>query len=151
MLKDNKDEAFDLLQLALTSPRFDADDVERIRAQVLSGLRRDSTNPTSLAGRKFLEVAFGDHPYGRSSQRHAGKRADDRRRRPEDYVAPRASPETSLRIAVVGDVEPTRSASCWTRLSAACRRRPISRRLPTSSRPSRRNAPSFRSTCRKPW
>src|SRR5882724_4560369 len=57
MLKDNKDEAFDLLQLALTSPHFDATDVERIRSQVLSGLRRDTTNPTSLASRKFLEVA----------------------------------------------------------------------------------------------
>src|SRR5215212_7703331 len=65
MLKDNKDEAFDLLQMALTSPHFDAVDVERIRAQVLSGLRRDTTNPTSLASRKFLELAFGDHPYGR--------------------------------------------------------------------------------------
>src|SRR4029453_13546506 len=65
MLKDNKDEAFDLLQMALTSPRFDAADVERIRAQVLSGLRRDTTNPPSRANRKFLELAFGDHPYGR--------------------------------------------------------------------------------------
>ena len=65
MLKDNKDEAFDLLQLALTSARFDAADVERIRAQVMSGLRRETTNPSSLASRKFLEVAFGDHPYGR--------------------------------------------------------------------------------------
>src|ERR1044072_4556365 len=63
MLKDNKDEAFDLLQLALTSARFDAADVERIRAQVLSGLRRDTTTPSSLASRKFLEVAYGDHPY----------------------------------------------------------------------------------------
>src|SRR3954464_13173946 len=67
MLKDNKDEAFDLLQLAVTSARFDADDVERIRAQVISGLRRDTTNPSSLASRKFLEIAYGDHPYGRSS------------------------------------------------------------------------------------
>src|SRR5215216_1269864 len=57
MLKDNKDEAFDLLRMALTSPRFDSTDVERIRNQVLSGLRRDTTNPSSLAGRKFLEVA----------------------------------------------------------------------------------------------
>src|SRR6478752_6475346 len=65
MLKDNKDEAFDLLQMALTSPHFDPTVVERIRAQVLSGLRRDTTNPTSLATRKFLELAFGDHPYGR--------------------------------------------------------------------------------------
>ena len=67
MLKDNKDEAFDLLRMALTSPRFDSVDVERIRNQVLSGLRRDTTNPSSLAGRKFLEVAYGDHPYARSA------------------------------------------------------------------------------------
>src|ERR1700738_3011797 len=65
MLKDNKDEAFDLLRMSLTSPHFDSADVERIRSQVISGLRRDTTNPTSLATRKFLEVAFGDHPYGR--------------------------------------------------------------------------------------
>src|SRR6202050_4971267 len=45
MLKDNKDEAFDLLRMSLTSPHFDRDDVERIRSQVISGLRGDSSNP----------------------------------------------------------------------------------------------------------
>src|SRR5205807_7410502 len=59
MLKDNRDEAFDLLRMALTSPHFESVDVERIRSQVMSGLRRDTTNPSSLAGRKFFEVAFG--------------------------------------------------------------------------------------------
>src|SRR6266700_5697029 len=59
MLKDNKDEAFDLLRLALTSSHLDSADVERIRSQIMSGLRRDTTNPNSLASRKFLEVAFG--------------------------------------------------------------------------------------------
>src|SRR5215207_1494457 len=88
MLKDNKDEAFDLLQMALTSPHFDAADVERIRAQVLSGLRRDTTNPTSLASRKFLELAFGDHPW-QAGQRHARQRGDDRRPRHEGLRSPR--------------------------------------------------------------
>src|SRR5271156_2863831 len=60
MLKDNRDEAFDLLRTALTSPHFDSADVERIRSQVISNLRRDTSNPTSLASRKFLEIAFGD-------------------------------------------------------------------------------------------
>jgi zinc protease len=45
MLKDTKDEAFELLRTSLTSPRFESVDVERIRAQVLSGLRRDTSNP----------------------------------------------------------------------------------------------------------
>ena len=39
-LTENQDEAFGLLKLALTAPRFDAEDVERIREQTLSGLRR---------------------------------------------------------------------------------------------------------------
>src|SRR6202035_4121228 len=63
MLRDNKDEAFDLLRMSLTSAHFDSSDVERIRSQVISGLRRDTSNPTSLASRKFLEIAYGDHPY----------------------------------------------------------------------------------------
>ena len=37
MLKDNRDEAFDLLQKALTSPHFESADVERIRAQIIFG------------------------------------------------------------------------------------------------------------------
>ncbi len=44
-LTENQDEAFDLLKLALTAPRFEAEDVERIREQTLSGLRRATTSP----------------------------------------------------------------------------------------------------------
>jgi zinc protease len=51
MLKDNKDEAFDLLRMSLTSPHFESADVERIRAQILSGLRHDTSNPGALAFR----------------------------------------------------------------------------------------------------
>ena len=104
MLKDNKDEAFDLLQLALTSARFDADDVERIRAQVISGLRRDTTNPSSLASRTFLEVAFGDHPYGR----HAYGTLDSVPKIDiadmKAYVG-RIIARDGLRISVVGDID----------------------------------------------
>src|SRR5260370_6516167 len=63
MLKDTKDEAFDLLRMSLTSPHFESGDVERIRSQIISGLRRDTSNPTALATRKFLEITFCHHPY----------------------------------------------------------------------------------------
>jgi len=105
MLKDNKDEAFDLLQLALTSPHFNPADVERIRAQVLSGLRRETTNPTSLASRKFLEVAFGDHPYGRQANGTLDSVPQIDVADMKDYVR-RVIAKDSLRIAVVGDVDP---------------------------------------------
>ena len=104
MLKDNKDEAFDLLHLALTSPRFDATDVERIRAQVISGLRRDTTNPSSLASRKFLEVAFGDHPYGRQANGTLDSVPKIDVADMKDYVR-RLIAKDTLRIAVVGDVD----------------------------------------------
>ena len=35
-LNEHRDEAFDLLRLALTAPRFDADAIERVRGQELS-------------------------------------------------------------------------------------------------------------------
>ena len=104
MLKDNKDEAFDLLHLALTSPHFDADDVERIRAQISPGLRRDTTNPTSLASRKFLETAFGDHPYGRQSNGTLDSVPKIDAADMKDYVR-RIIAKDTLRIAVVGDVD----------------------------------------------
>jgi zinc protease len=105
MLKENKDEAFDLLRSALTAPRFDAPDVERIRNQVLSSLRRESTNPTSLAGRKFLEVAYGDHPYGRPANGTLESIPTVTVADMRDYVA-RVIGRDTLRIAVVGDVDP---------------------------------------------
>jgi zinc protease len=105
MLKDNKDEAFDLLRMSLTSPHFESADVERIRAQILSGLRRDSSNPTALASRKFLEIAFGDHPYGRqvSGTLESVPKVDVADMK--DYVR-RVLAKDTLKIAVVGDVDP---------------------------------------------
>ncbi|WP_126979065.1 M16 family metallopeptidase [Frigidibacter oleivorans] len=64
MLTETRDEAADLLKLALTQPRFDADAVERVRGQVLSGLQSDAQDPNVLADRAFSRLAFGDHPYG---------------------------------------------------------------------------------------
>jgi zinc protease len=105
MLKDNRDEAFDLLRLSLTQPRFDAVDVERIRAQILSGLRRETSNPNALASRKLLEMAFGDHPYGRLSSGTLTSvptiSIDDIKAYKQKVIA-----KDTLRIAVVGDVDP---------------------------------------------
>jgi zinc protease len=105
MLKDNKDEAFDLLRMALTSPHFDSVDVERIRSQVISGLRRDTTNPNSLAGRKFLEIAYGDHAYGRQAQGTLESVPKIDIADLKEYVR-RVLARDTLKIAVVGDVDP---------------------------------------------
>lgn len=65
LLKDRQDQSFDLLRLAVNSPRFDADAIGRVREQVLAGLRRETTDPNSLANRAWWRAAFPGHPYGR--------------------------------------------------------------------------------------
>ncbi len=67
-LSANRDEAFRLLQLAITSPRFDAEPVERIRAQLIAGLKRDAEDPDWIAGDAWSTAAFPDHPYGRNAE-----------------------------------------------------------------------------------
>jgi len=104
MLTENRDEAFGLLQTSLTAPRFEAKDVERIRAQLISTLRRQSLDPNTMATRKFLEVAFGNHPYGRPStgtlESLPKVTIDDMK----SYTA-RVLAKDTLTIAVVGDVD----------------------------------------------
>ena len=104
MLKDNKDEAFDLLRMSLTSPHFDSVDVERIRAQLISGLRRETTSPGSLATRKFLQIAYGDHPYGHPSGGTLESVPTIAVADLKDYVA-RVLTREHLKIAVVGDID----------------------------------------------
>jgi len=103
-LNEHRDEAFDLLRLALTKPRFDADALERVRGQELAGLRRETTNPNELASRAWWSAAFPDHPYGRETKGSLETvpriTADDLR----DYVR-RAFARNELTISIVGDVD----------------------------------------------
>ena len=66
-LTRNQETAFDLMRLALTKPRFDSEAVERIRNQILAGIRRNSENPRRIAALNFYRKMFPDHPYGRPS------------------------------------------------------------------------------------
>ncbi len=105
MLRDNKDEAFHLLRMALTAPHFDTADVDRVRSQVIAGLRHQTTDPSSLATRKFLEIAFGDHPYGRQTNGTLESVPTVTVADMKDYVG-RVLAKDTLKVAVVGDVDP---------------------------------------------
>ena len=63
-LTENRDQVVDLLHLALTKPRFDADAVERVRGQVLAGLASDAKDPDAIGGKIMRALAYGNHPYG---------------------------------------------------------------------------------------
>jgi len=102
-LTENRDQAFELLRLALTEPRFDAEPVERIRGQLLAILADESSDPGSIADRVWWHTAFADHPYGRqTSGTVAGIKAiavEDLR----GFVASRFARDDLL-VGVVGDI-----------------------------------------------
>jgi zinc protease len=65
--------AFDLLGLALKSPRFDAGAIDRVRSQIISGLKRDENDPAARARDRFNALAFPGHTYGRPSDGTIGE------------------------------------------------------------------------------
>ncbi|MEL7252865.1 MAG: pitrilysin family protein [Pseudomonadota bacterium] len=65
-LTETMDSVLPLLKASITNPRFDEAAIERVRAQVLSGLKSDETDPDAIAGRNFSSLVFGNHPYGSS-------------------------------------------------------------------------------------
>lgn len=102
---ENKDEAFRLLALSMTAPRFDEDAVLRIRSQILAQLRRASEDPDSLAGERLFQMLFPAHPYGRRAR---GTTESVEKIAVEDlrgFVRGRLGRD-NLRIGVVGDITP---------------------------------------------
>ncbi len=102
-LRERKDEAFDLLRLSLTAPRFDGDAVERVRAEMMTALNRETTSPNDIAGRLWWSTAFPNHPYGKPLNGSLNSvpliTADDLR----EYVR-RVVTRQYLTVAVVGDI-----------------------------------------------
>jgi zinc protease len=103
-LTENQDEAVELLRLALTAPRFDAAEVERMRDQTLSGLRRATQSPNELASQRWWATAFAGHPYGRpvrgTLETVPTITADDLRTFARNVIA-----RDGLTIGIVGNID----------------------------------------------
>ncbi len=100
-----RDEALELLRLALTEPRFDAEPVERIRGQIMVGIRQSESDPESVAAKALREAVFGDHPYAKpvngTEASLAAVTVDDLKAYVKDALT-----KDRLTIGVVGDIEP---------------------------------------------
>ena len=102
-LSKNQDAAFELLRLALNEPHFEAEAVERIRGQIVTGLIEDGEDPNAIGGRLWFKTAFPDHPYGLSSKGNLETvkaiTIDDLR----TFLA-KALAKDRLSIGIVGDI-----------------------------------------------
>jgi zinc protease len=104
VLTERKEAGFDLLRLALTQPRFDNEAVERVRSQILSGLRRETTNPNDIASRMWWRTAFPHHPYGRPLNGTLESVPLVTAADLEDYTK-RVFARDRLKIGAVGDID----------------------------------------------
>ncbi|MDY8109329.1 pitrilysin family protein [Fulvimarina sp. 2208YS6-2-32] len=101
------DEAFDLVGLALSDPRFDEEPVSRIRGQIVTGIKASENDPETLAKDAFSETLFGDHPYSRRTEGTveslgAIEASDLEAFRSEKFA------QDNLVVGVVGDITPDR-------------------------------------------
>ena len=103
-LSENRDEAFEDLRLSLTAARFDANDVELNRAQILSALRRATTSPSDIANQRWWEIAFAGHPYSRPANGTLESMPNITVADVKTY-AHRVLARDNLKIAVVGDID----------------------------------------------
>ncbi|MFD0988347.1 M16 family metallopeptidase [Methyloligella solikamskensis] len=104
-LTARKDDAFDLLKTVLTEPRFDADATERVKGQILAGLKLDQNNPVNVASRAWSELAFDGHPYSLPIK---GSFDTVPAIMPEDLksYANRVFARNNLIVVAVGDIDP---------------------------------------------
>lgn len=105
----NIDAAFALLKLAVNQPRFDTDAIERVRAQMLAGLRHEANDPDALAGKAWREMAFPGHAYGRPARGTQDSVAAITR---DDLVGLHLCfmQRSGLKLAVVGAIDATKLA-----------------------------------------
>jgi zinc protease len=104
-LTENAKDAFRLLGMALAKPRFDADAIQRVRAQILSTLQQEDEDPSDVANKAFYRSYFHDHPYAHAVN---GTSATVSRIGAGDLKAFAATHWVSagLKVAVSGDVDP---------------------------------------------
>ena len=99
----HRDEAFGLLHLALTKPRFDAEPLNRVRNQVLSSIAADASDPGSIASQAWFRLMLDGHPDARPNKGNAKTlgaiTAEDLRH----FAAARFGRD-QMRISVVGDI-----------------------------------------------
>lgn len=68
MLAEQKDAALSLLKLSIGQPRFDQAPLDRIRAQIVTGIKAAALDPSTKADIAFSKALYGGHPYARQEE-----------------------------------------------------------------------------------
>lgn len=99
-------DAFEMLRLAIYEPHFDEKPLNRIRDQILAGIRSEKNNPNALASKAMRELIYPvGHAYRRTVRGTevsvSSLSADDLR-----AIKTRVMGRDNLVISFVGDISP---------------------------------------------
>lgn len=102
-LTRNRGASAGLLKLAITSPRFDPEPLERVRQQFVLNVKQKEQDPQSIAWRAWMQAALPGDPYARPGEgteaTMGAMTADDLR-----TAHRRIFNRETLQVAVVGDI-----------------------------------------------
>lgn len=102
-LTRNRDASVDLLRLAITAPRFDAEPLARVRQQYLLNVKEKLQDPQSIAWNAWMNDILPGDPYARPDEGTeatiAAITADDLR-----ATHRRIFNRDTLQVSVVGDI-----------------------------------------------
>ncbi len=98
----------DILAETITVPNFPVEQVEKLRAQLLTGLAIRAQDTSDMADLVFDEILFADHPYGRPEDGWPETIRAITRDDLADFHRRTFGPR-GLVLAVVGAVEPKRA------------------------------------------
>ena len=102
-LTRNRAASVELLRLAVTTPRFDAEPLEKVRQQFLLNVREKEQDPQAIAWQAWMEQILPGDPYARrnegTEQTMGAISADDLR-----AAHRRIFTRDTLQVAVVGDI-----------------------------------------------
>ena len=102
-LSANKADAFELMRLAIASPRFDQEAIDRMKAQIFQAQKDADEDPNSIAGNAWSAGAFPNHPYGRRGIGTAETVGSITRDDIVDFMKTHLGRDT-LKVVVVGDI-----------------------------------------------
>lgn len=65
-ISKNKSESFKLLKLIFSNPRFDEQDIDKIRNQIIASLKINQSNISDIANQEFHKNFFADHSFSKN-------------------------------------------------------------------------------------
>lgn len=104
-LTENVEETFRLLQDIIFKPRFDKVDLERVQAQIITGIAARKEDASWVAGEVFRKKFFGNHPYAHSVLGNEKSLTSITKEDLQAFTTKHFN-RAALHISAVGDIRP---------------------------------------------